>query len=328
MRSSVMVMIGVVLATGCGHAIGEAVRDGIDEATRRSNWEKLRVPVHDLAEEIAHAVIEAVPPAQLAAQLDAIVDRTVHTVLHALSDELDGEASPAIARTVRASVDAALASLLSSGTVHRVEEISDAIFTAAMTGLARGIRQQIAPALADALDASLGPAMQRAIQNNLGPAMAATLDHDFAPVLVKISRQTAAAAGEGLAEGIRSRAEPMIDRTIVRVQAVLDRAEQDAHSILAPVMVAILAALAGVLAVVLWLRHRAALAGRDAVHLMASELGRLAPEPAILELARRIKVSGEGTAGGQFLAKLLRSHPSIKVHPPSQPALIDEADRR
>jgi hypothetical protein len=328
MHKSVVVMIGVALATGCGHAISEAVHDSIDEGTKRTNWEKLRVPLHDLAGEIARAVIEAVPQSQLAAQLDPIVDRTVHTILHALSDELDREASPAIARTVRASIDAALASLLSDGTVRRVEEISDVIFTAAMTGLARGIRQQIAPALANALDSSLGPAMQRAIQNNLGPAMAATLDHDFTPVLVKISRQTAAAAGEGLAEGVRSRAEPMIDHTVVRIQAALDRAEQDAHSIFAPVVVAILAGLAGVLAVVLWLRHRAALAGRDAVHLMASELGRLAPEPAILELARRIKVSGEGTAGGQFLAKLLRSHPSIKVHPPSQPALIDEADRR
>lgn len=322
MRGALVAVIGVAFAAGCGSAVSEIVRDGIDEGTKRPNWEKLRVPLHDLSKEIAGAVLEAAPPAELAAQLDAIVDRAVRATMHALSEELDGEASPALARAVRASIDAALASLLSTGTVHRVEEITDALITAVMAGLARGIRQQIAPAL----EHSLGPAMQHAIQNNLGPAMAATLDHDFAPVLVKISRQTSEAAAEGLGEGLRNSTEPMIDRAIVRVQAALDRAEQDAHSILAPVAVAILAALAGVLAVVLWLRHRAALAGRDAVQMMASEIARLSSEPAVLELARRIKVSGEGRTGGALLSNLLRSHPSIKVHPPSQPALIGEAE--
>ena len=61
----------------------------------------------------------------------------------------------------------------------------------------------------------------------------------------------------------------------------------------------------GVLAIVLWLRQRAASAGRDALHLVASQIG-LAQNgedrDAIQSLVDKIAAAGQGTRGGAYLA--------------------------
>jgi hypothetical protein len=315
MRRSVVLLVVVGFISACGPTVREIVREGVDEQTRPANWEKLRVPVRELAGEVANGVIEAGTSSRRASSLDASIDRFVRTILHAASEDLDAEVSPAMARAVRASVDAALAAILSDGTMRRVEDITEVLTAAAMAGLARGIRDQIGPAIASALETSLGPAMQHVIQHNLGPAMAATLQNDLTPALVDAMRRSSTAAGEGFLDGVRTRAEPVVDRELERLQRVIDGAEQDAHSFLRFVPVAILASVAGMFAVGMWLRHRAARAGRDALHLVTREIGRMSREPAIVELAQRIKITGEGTAAGAFLADHLRAHPSIKLKP-------------
>jgi hypothetical protein len=351
MRGSAVVLIAVVFLGACGWATREVVRSSIDEETQRANLNKLHGPIRELAGEVAKGVIEAAKGAALGAtspeltsRVDAAVERFVRTVLHAASDGLDADVSPAMARAVRATINEALAAFLSDGTKHGVSELTDALTAAAMAGLARGIREQIGPAAANALDTHLGPAMQRMIEHNLGPAIAEALQHDLGPAfaetlrhdlgpafaatlksdltpaVAEAARSTAAAAGEGFVDGVNHRAGPLVDRDFERLQAVIDKAEQDAHSVLRFVPIALLAIVIGALAVVLWLRHQAANAGRDALHLVTSEIGRMSAEPAIVELAQRIKTAGEGRRAGAFLAAHLRSHPSSKVKPPLQAA--------
>ena len=316
LRAAALVIALATLAA-CLHT-SDVVRDGIDEWSRRINWQKLREPARELATEIARGALDAGDALHFEQKLDAAIDRFVRSALHAASEELDGEVSPAMARAVRATVDAGLASLLGDGTVHRIEELTDALAVAAMAGIARGLRDQVAPAIASAIDRSLGPAMQRAIQDHLGPAFAATLSRDLTPVLVDAARRTSAAAGEGLVDGVRSRAEPLIDREIERLQRALDRAEKDAQSVVRLVVIAVLGALAGVLAIALWLRHRTAAAARAALRLVTREIGRTPSDP-MRELAGRIKAAGEGSPAGAFLAQELRTQPSFKLTPTPPP---------
>lgn len=316
MRSSVVLLVTVGLIGACGPTVREIVREGLDEQTKRENWEKLRVPARGLAGEVASGVFDAGTSSQLASRLDASIAQFVGSFLHAASQGLDMEVSPAIARAVRATVDTAFAALLSDGTMRRAEDITDALTAAAMTGLVRGIREQLAPAIAGALESTLGPALQHVIENNLGPAMAATLQNDLTPALVDAVRRTSTAAGEGFVDGVRNRAEPLVGRGFDRFQVAIDGAEQGTQSILRLVLVTVLAGVTGILVVTLWLRHRAANSGRDALHLVTSEIGRMRTDPSIMELARRIKLAGEGTEAGAFLANHLRAHPSIKLKPP------------
>jgi len=324
MHRSGVVLTAMVLLAGCGGTTRTIVRDSIDEGTQRANWDKLRAPIRELAGEVANGVIAAGTSAELAPGLDAAVDRFVRTVLRAASQGLDADVTPALARTLRATIDEAIAAILSDTTAHRASDIIDAVTAAAMAGLARGLRDQIGPAIASALDANLGPAMQRVIEHNLGPAIARTLEHDLGPAfartldttipaLARAAQATAAAAGEGFVEGVNRSAGPLVDHQLGRLQQALDRAEQDAHSLLRFLPVAILAIVSGALSVLLWWRHRVATTGRDALHLVASEIGRMSAEPTIHELARRIKTAGEGRKAGAFLADHLRAHPSIKV---------------
>jgi hypothetical protein len=316
---SLAVAVAAALIAGCSPIVREIVHDGLDEETRPANWEKLRAQVRALSGEVVLGALDAGATPELAAKLDAAVDRFVRTVLHAASQELDAEVSPAMARSVRATVDAALASILSDATLQRAQTATEAVTAAALAGLARGFRDQLAPAIADALDTRLGPALQRAIEDHVGPAMAATLRRDLTPALVDAVRQSATAAGEGVVDGVRGRAEPLVDRGLARMEHLLDRAEGDASSIASFVVIAALGLLAGGLVLALWLRHRTATAARAALHLVTGEIGRMAPDPAILELARRIKAAGEGTSGGAYLADHLRAHPSIKLRPPAAP---------
>jgi uncharacterized protein YidB (DUF937 family) len=310
------VLIAAACLGSCAPAVREIVRDSLDESTREANWKKLRAPVRALAGEAAQGIIEAGTSSDVGPKLDAAADRFVRTVLHAASEELDAEISPAMARAVRASVDAALAAIASDGTIRRAEDIADALTAAAMAALARGIRDQVGPAIASALDQSLGPAMQRVIQNDVGPAVAATLQKDLTPALVDATRRASTAAAEGFVDGVRNRAEPLVDQELARIRKALDGAEQDAHSIARSVVIAVLGSLVGVLAIALWLRHRTAVAARAALHLVTREIGELRTEGAIQELGRRIKTAGEGSAAGTFLAAHLRAHPSSKFHPP------------
>jgi hypothetical protein len=344
LRGSVVLLVAIVFLGACAGTtrgvVREVVQDSIDEGAKARNWDKLRAPIHDLAGEVAKGVIDGVP-------IDpAAVERFVRTVLHAASQGLETDVSPAMAHAVRATVDEVLAAILSDGTKRGVAEITNALTAAAMAGLARGFREQMAPAIANALDTQLGPAMQRLIEKNLGPAFAATLQrdlgpafaatlrdnlgpafaatlrdnlgpafaatlrNDLGPAFANAAQRTSTAVGAGFVEGTK----PLVDR----VQSMIDRADQDAHSILRIVLVVILAIVTGVLAVLLWFRHRAANTGRDALQLVTSEIGRMSAEPVIVELARRIKAAGEGCKAGAFLADHLHAHPSSKVKPPLQ----------
>jgi hypothetical protein len=321
MRSSWWIAVVVALGA-CGATYRDAVRETLDEETRPDNWHKLRVPMRELAGDIARGVVDAAGASQLAPAIDAAIDRFVRTTLHAAAEDLDAELSPAIARSVRASIDAALAAMRSDGTRRGVEDITDAVTAAAMAGLARGIRQQIAPALAHTLDAALGPALQRVLENqlgpaaakmlqrDLGPAMAATLERDLAPALADVARRASSAAGEGFVDGVRRRAEPWLDQSAGKLQTAMDGVEQRAHAFLPYLVVAIVAGFSGVLLVVLWLRHRAAATSRVALQLITKEIARLGAEPGVLELTRRIKAVSHGTRAGAVLAEQLPAHPA------------------
>lgn len=326
-------VIAALGLAGCGPTVREVVRTGIDESSQKANWDKLRAPARELAGEVTRGVLDAGASAELGAKLgdklDASVDRFVRTFLRVASEELDTELSPAAARAVRASVDAAMAGILSDGTKRGVEDIANRLTAAAMVALARGLRDQLAPAVASALDNTLGPAMQRMIENHLGPALAATLKRDLAPALAELgsgltdaTRRTATAAAEGFVDGIRNRIGPRVDEEIDRLHAVIDKANQDAHSTLRFVGIAVLGAISGLLALALWLRHRTAVAARDALDLVTREIGRTPSEP-ILALAQRIKAAGEGSRAGAFLAEHLRARPSFKLKPPPLPWAAD-----
>jgi len=132
-------------------------------------------------------------------------------------------------------------------------------------------------------------------------------------VLVETARQTAAAAGAGAFDGVRTRAEPVLERLADRLRAELAQAKQDAHSVIEMILIAALAIAAGVLGVVAWLRHRAAVGAGDALQLVTSQIGQARDERDVLRLAGRIRAAGQNTRGGEYLSRHLRTHPAIKI---------------
>src|SRR5882757_8434495 len=164
----------LVLGAGCGLTVREAVRDGLDEATRPDNIKKVTSSAHDLASALVAGALDGGPTEKLTSQFAPLVENLVRTTLHAAAAGLNTDLSPAVARAVHASLDAALASLLGEPTRRSLDDLEDALISAAMTGLTRGIRDQIGPAIADTFDKTLGPALQRTIQDHLGPALAET----------------------------------------------------------------------------------------------------------------------------------------------------------
>jgi hypothetical protein len=333
MRGSGVLLIAVVLVAGCGPITRNVVRSSIDEEAQRDNWDKLRTPLRQLAGEVAKGVIDAGTSSQIASSLDASIDRFVRTVLHAAAEGLGAEVSPAMARTVRATVDEVLAAILSDGTRRGAAEIADALTAAAMTGLARGIRDQLAPAFATALDANLGPAMQRMIehnlgpaiakalqadlgpalaktlQNDLGPAFAATLKTDLTPALEDAARRTSTAAGQGFIDGIDRSAGPLVAKQLDRLHDLADRADHDVYAI---ALVMLLAIVACGLGLALWRHHRIADTHHEALHLVTSQIRRMSAEPAVRDLVQQIKTAGEGRQAGALLDDHLPVQPSSK----------------
>ncbi|HEX4418360.1 MAG TPA: hypothetical protein VH165_10700 [Kofleriaceae bacterium] len=304
----------LVLGAGCGATVREAVRDGIDEAAKPENLKKVTSSAHDLAAALVTGALDGGTSAsKLPPVLAPLVEDLVRATMRAAAIGLDTDLSPAVERAIRASLDTALDRLLGKSTRRSIEDTENAMISAAMTGLSRGIRDQIGPALADTLDKTLGPALQRAIQDHLGPAIAETLTHDLKPALVATTRETATAAGEGLFDGMSARARPVIDQIESQLRDDLGQAKQGAHTALEVVVIAVLAAIAGVLAVVALLRHRAAVAARDALHLVATQIKQASGSPDVQRLVDHISAAGQNTRGGDYLSRHLRGHPAIRV---------------
>lgn len=319
MRGVVVMMrilpIAVVLAVaGCGATVREAVRDGIDEAAKPDNLKKVTRSAHDLASALVAGAIDGGSGAgKLGPVLAPLVDELVRTTMRAAAAGLDTDLSPAVARAVRASLDTALDRLLDAPTRQSLEDTESALISAAMAGLGRGIREQIGPALADTLDKTLGPALERAIRDHLGPALADMLTHDLKPALVVTMRETATAAGEGAFDGVSARARPLIAELEQQLHDDLGQVKRDAHTAFEAVTIAVLAALAGVLAIVALLRHRAAIAARDALHLVAAQIKQASAAPEVQTLVDHISAAGQNTRGGDYLSRHLRAHPAIRV---------------
>jgi hypothetical protein len=147
---------------------------------------------------------------------DAVRDLTAALVLGVLDGVRTGSAgvtidgqgierhvTPAVGRLARRMIDSALDAALSDEHIARIEILGESSTHAAVQGLARGIEQDLGPALAATLERDLGPALAIVIERDLLPAVGRGLDTpEMQGVVAHLTRSIAAEFVTGAGQAI------------------------------------------------------------------------------------------------------------------------------
>jgi hypothetical protein len=96
---------------------------------------------------------------------------------------IDRRITPGAARMTRSVVDTALTEALADEHIDKVEEIAERTTRAMIRGVAKGLEEDLGPALAITLERDLGPALAITVERDLGPAAAVTLSRDILPAV-------------------------------------------------------------------------------------------------------------------------------------------------
>lgn len=154
--------------------VDSAIDSGLEALTRPENQRRLGVllsspavtgGVHDIAFALVDGVFDGLngrvkielDPAGFWKGFDGAVRKHV---------------GPAVGTVTRNAVDAAMSSALSEANGERIDALAAHATHGAIKGLARGIKEDLAPALAYSIEHELAPAGAAALENHLMPAFA------------------------------------------------------------------------------------------------------------------------------------------------------------
>jgi hypothetical protein len=116
---------------------------------------------------------------------------------------IERHVTPAVGRLARRMIDSALDAALTDEHIARIEILGESSTHAAVQGLARGIEQDLGPALAATLERDLGPALAIVIERDLLPAVGRGLDTpEMQGVVAHLTRSIAAEFVTGAGQAI------------------------------------------------------------------------------------------------------------------------------
>lgn len=159
--------------------VDSAIESGLEALAQPQNQRRLGIllsspavtgGVHDIAFAIVDGVLDGVSGrVKLDLDLDAAKFWT------GFDTATRKHVAPAVGKVTRSAVDAAMTAALSEENGIRVEAFAAHATRGAMTGLAVGIREDLAPALAYSIEHELAPAGAAALEHHLMPAFARAL---------------------------------------------------------------------------------------------------------------------------------------------------------
>lgn len=198
-----------------GERLGEQVSRGVvqegletlDQAANRArlgrvlNSTEMREAVHDLTEAFILGVVDGA----VAARRDP--DRQ-GDVGEAVREGIDKHLTPAMTRMVGRMVDSALDASLADEHLIRAEMLSERATYGAVRGLARGIEDELGPALATTLKTEVGPALAQVMEHDILPAIGRGLDTpEMQQVVANLTRSFATEFVGGAGDAIDVKAE-------------------------------------------------------------------------------------------------------------------------
>ena len=142
---------------------------------------------HDLTEAITGGALEGMTEPQRQAELRDATDKFIRTVADSVGKALDEDISPAVTKTVESVVGGAIASALRPENKRLASSFVDGVTRSTITAFtqstARGMRDDLGPAMNKVIAEDLGPAMKRLIEEDLGPALNKVITKDLKPAM-------------------------------------------------------------------------------------------------------------------------------------------------
>ncbi len=199
--------LGLACATGCAHGTENLVRSGMAGGVGGSlealndphNKELLlrllqdpdiKAAAHDLTAALTGGALDGLSDAERMARVREASDEYIRTIAAAVGGALDEDISPAVTRAVTDVVGGAVAGALRPANIKRAEELVDGVtrttITAFTQSTARGLREDLGPALNKVIADDLGPALQKVVEVNIGPALRKVIKDDLGPAMMAV----------------------------------------------------------------------------------------------------------------------------------------------
>ncbi len=142
---------------------------------------------HDLVAAITGGALDGVTDEQRMERIRVVSEAYIRTISDAVGRALDEDISPAITRGIGDVVGETIAAALRPENRRLASSFVDSVTRSTITALvqssARGLRDDLGPALNKVLQEDLGPGLQRVIEDNVGPALRTVIARDLQPMI-------------------------------------------------------------------------------------------------------------------------------------------------
>lgn len=142
---------------------------------------------HDLTAAITGGALDGVTEPERVRRIGEASDAYIRTVSAVVGKALSEDISPAVAASVEDLVASAVGAALRPENRRHARSLVDGVtrtmITAFAESTARGLRDDLGPALGVVVADELGPALEKVVENNLGPAVRRVLAREFQPAM-------------------------------------------------------------------------------------------------------------------------------------------------
>jgi len=137
---------------------------------RIMNSPQMRDAMHDLTASIVLGVFDGVREARKTGTTNAA------EIGESIREQLDQHVTPAVGRLTYRVVGAAVSASLTDKHIAQIEKLGEGATHAVIRGVAKGLEQDLGPALAVTIDKDLGPAVAVMLSRDIMPAVGRGLD--------------------------------------------------------------------------------------------------------------------------------------------------------
>lgn len=148
---------------------------------------ELRQAAHDFTAAITGGALDGLADDERQKKVRELSDAYVRTMSASLAKALDEDISPSVTRTVESVMGGAMAAAVSPENKRLTASFVDGVTRSAMSALmqstARGLRDDLGPALGKVIADDLSPALKKMIAEDLGPALNKVIAEDLKPAI-------------------------------------------------------------------------------------------------------------------------------------------------
>ena len=209
------------LGSGTNRIVRTAVPAGIEETLRALNDPEnqelmrrlasdpeLRKAAHDFTAAITGGALDGLTEDARQQKVRELSDAYVRTMSASLARALNEDISPSVTRTVESIMGGAIAAAVSPENKRLTASFVDGVTRSAMSALmqstARGLRDDLGPALKKMIAEDLGPALNKVITDDLKPAIGDMLgpqtNQAIGGLVRQITKDAVLGANDGMSE--------------------------------------------------------------------------------------------------------------------------------